>query len=186
MRQIMGIGDWQEQIDFNWRRIRDNVTLLQAQTIKAISHKIVDEAYRLVPDAVKKQRADSFVVETDIHYPTESSLIFDGIRKTIELCVELYEVYDISGWRQHEYLIRKAKQINRQIGRISSRKGADYQARMAQQYRQLLDHAEMILDRGTRTCETLENEFDLDLVAVSQIAEIKVFMQRTQQFVQPQ
>ena len=73
LRQIMGIGDWQEQIDFNWRRIQDNVCLLKPTTIEAISHRIIEEAYRLNPDAVKKQRADSFVVETNIHYPTESS-----------------------------------------------------------------------------------------------------------------
>ena len=77
MRQIMGIGDWQGCIDFNWRRIRDNIALLKPKTIEAISHKIVDEAYQLESEAVKKQRADSFVVETDIHHPTESSLIVD-------------------------------------------------------------------------------------------------------------
>ena len=38
MRHIMGIGDWQEQIDFNWRRIRDNICLLKPGTIEAISH----------------------------------------------------------------------------------------------------------------------------------------------------
>ena len=82
MRQIMGIGDWQACVDFSWRRIRDNITLLKPQTIEAISHKIVEQAYELEPEAAKKQRADSFVVETDIHYPTESSLIVDGVRKT--------------------------------------------------------------------------------------------------------
>jgi len=38
MRHIMGIGDWQEKIDFNWRRIRDNICLLKPDTIEAISH----------------------------------------------------------------------------------------------------------------------------------------------------
>ena len=45
LRQIMGIGDWQEAIDFNWRRIHDNISLLQPATIEAMSHRIVDEAY---------------------------------------------------------------------------------------------------------------------------------------------
>ncbi len=181
MRQIMGIGDWQECIDFNWRRIRDNIALLKPETLEAISHKIVDEAYRLEPEAVKQQRADSFVVETDIHHPTESSLIVDGIRKIMELCVRLYAVYDIVGWRQHEHLLKKAKQINRQIARIGARKGANYQTRLEKQYRKLLALAEMILERATQTCETLENDFELDIVTIGQIAEIKVFMQRTQQ-----
>jgi len=47
MRQIMGVGDWEGDInDFQARRIRDNVSLLKPQTIEAISHAIVEEAYR--------------------------------------------------------------------------------------------------------------------------------------------
>jgi len=181
MRQIMGIGDWQECIDFNWRRIHDNIALLKPQTIEAISHKIVDAAYQLEPDAVRKQRADSFVVETDIHYPTESSLIVDGVRKIIELCVQLYGVYDIIGWRQHEHLLKRAKQINREIARISARKGANYKRRLEIQYRQLLGHAQKIIQRATQTCEKLENEFVLDFTTTATIAEIRLFIERTEQ-----
>ena len=181
LRQIMGIGDWQECIDFNARRIGDNIRLLKSQTIEAISHRIVDEAYRMVPDAVKKQRVDSFVVETDIHYPTESSLIVDGVRKIIELCVKLYQGHDIVGWRQHEHLLKKVKQINRQITRISARKGANYKQRMELQYRKLLGRAKGILERATETCEALENEYELDFTAIAHIAEIKRFMGLTTQ-----
>jgi hypothetical protein len=181
MRHIMGIGDWQEQIDFNWRRIRDNICLLRPETVEAISQRIVGEAYRLNPDAVKKQRADSFVVETNIHYPTESSLIVDGVRKVIELCVRLYEVYDIAGWRQQSHLLKKVKQAARQIARIAARKGADYKERLAEQYRKLLRRAEAILTRAGETCETLKNEYDLDLLSVAHIAEIKLFVERTRQ-----
>ena len=59
-------------------RIRDNVCLLRPETIDAISHLIVVEGHRIVPEAVETVRADSFVVETRIHYPTESTLIRDG------------------------------------------------------------------------------------------------------------
>lgn len=41
LRHIMGIGDWEEDTSFNWRRIRDNVCLLQPETIEKISHLIV-------------------------------------------------------------------------------------------------------------------------------------------------
>jgi hypothetical protein len=181
LRQIMGIGDWQERLDFNARRIGDNIRLLKTQTVEAISHRIVDEAYRIVPEAVKKQRADSFVVETDIHHPTESSLIVDGVRKIIELCVKLYEVYDIGGWRQHEHLLKKVKQTNRQIARIAARKGAKYEQRMAAQYRKLLGRAEGIFQRANETCKSLENEYELDFLAIARIVEIKRFMGLTRQ-----
>ncbi len=180
LRQIMGIGDWEEDIDFNWRRIRDNVCLLKPETLEAISHCIVAEAYRLHPEAVKKVRADSFVVETDIHYPTESSLIVDGIRKTIELCAALSQDFEITGWRQHEHLLKKVKQTARQISRISARKGAKYKERLAKQYRKLLARAEKVLTRVKETCNTLENEYELDVLSIARIAEIKVFIERTE------
>ena len=181
LRQIMGIGDWQDSTDFNARRIGDNIRLLKTRTVEAIGHRIVEEAYRLVPEAVKKQRADSFVVETDIHYPTESSLIVDGVRKIIELCVKLNQVYDIVGWRQHEHLLKKVKQANRQIARIAARKGANYKVRMATQYRKLLGRAEGIFERANESCNTLENEYELDFRAIAYIAEIKRYMGLTQQ-----
>ncbi len=181
MRHIMGIGDWQEHVDFNWRRIRDNICLLKPGTIEAISHCLIEEAYRLEPDAAKKQRADSFVVETNIHYPTESSLIVDGVRKTLELCAKLSDVYDIVGWRQHEHLLKKVKQTARDIARISARKGAKYKRRLTEQYGKLLRRAESILRRAHEACETLRNDYDLDIVSIAQIAEITVFIERTRQ-----
>ena len=181
LRQIMGIGDWQQQSDFNWRRLRDNICLLKPSTIEAISHCLVEEAYRLDPDAVKRQRADSFVVETNIHYPSESSLITDGLRKVIGLCAALSEVYDVTGWRQHEHLLKKVKQTARQIGRISSRKGAHYKERLERPYRKLLGRAKAILSRANETCETLHAEYELDRVSVPTIAEIKLLIERIEQ-----
>jgi len=182
LRQIMGIGDWQgNDDDFRARRIRDNVCLLKPSTIEAISHCIVEEAYRLEPDAAEKQRADSFVVETNIHYPTESSLIVDGTRKIIELSVKLYGAYDIDGWRQHEHLLKKVKQTARQIARIGSRKGGNYKERLKKQYRKLLVRTSRIVTRATEMCETLQNEYELDMRTISGIAEMKVFIERTEQ-----
>lgn len=180
LRHIMGIGDWQEDVDFNWRRIRDNLCFLKPQTVEAMSHRIVAEAHRLDPDAAKKVRADSFVVETNIHYPTESSLIVDGVRKILELCAALSEDFDITGWRQHEHLLKKVKQTARRISRISACKGAHYKERLTEQYRKLLARTERMLRRARETCTTLENDYELDLLSVSRIAEIKVFLERTE------
>jgi len=181
MRQIMGIGDWEEFIDFNWRRIRDNVCLLKPKTIEAISQTIVASALTLAPDAAEKQRADSFVVETNIHYPTESSLILDGTRKVVELCVKLYDAYEIAGWRQHGHLLRKIKQTARQIARIGARKGRNYKDRLAKQYRKLLRRVDAVLLRAEKTFETLQDEFEISDSTLVQIAEIKVFIERTRQ-----
>ena len=104
----------------------------------------------------------------------------DGVRKTIELCATLSEEYDIVGWRQHDHLLRKVKQTARQISRIVARKGAKYEERLAKQYRKLLGRTEKILERAKETCQRLEIEYELDLATVGRIAEIRVFIERTE------
>ena len=78
LRHVMGLGDWDHD-QLNWRRIRNNICLIRPETLEAIDHLIVTEGHRLVPQAPLKVRADSFVMETNIHYPSESTLIRDGI-----------------------------------------------------------------------------------------------------------
>ena len=78
-------------MDFDWRRIRDNLCLLQPETLVKINHLIVAAGHELVPEAIEAVRGDTFVVETNIHYPTESSLIGDGLRKVVTLAAELAE-----------------------------------------------------------------------------------------------
>ncbi len=181
LRHIMGVGDWeQEETDFNWRRIHDNVCLLKPKTIELISHSIVGEGHRLEPQAPQKVRADSFVVETNIHYPTESSLIVDGVRKVIELCVLLSGTFGVSGWRQHEQLLKRVKQTARQIGRISTRKGPNYTKRLKKGYRVLLRRAEKILRRAKKLCETVEIEAAGDIRVIAQVAALKEFIERTE------
>ena len=58
-------------------------------------------------------RGDTFVVETNIHYPTESSLIGDGLRKVMKLAAALAKDYGLPGWRQHEHLLKNVKDIVR-------------------------------------------------------------------------
>ena len=181
LRHIMGVGDWeQEETDFNWRRIRDNVCLFKPKTIELISHLIVGEGHQLEPDAPRKVRADSFVVETNIHYPTESSLIVDGVRKVIELCVLLSGTLGVSGWRQHEHLLKTVKQTARQISRISTRKGPNYKNRLKKQYRVLLQRTEKILRRAKTLCETIETEGATDIGVIAQVAALKEFIERTE------
>ena len=75
LRQIMGIGDWQdEEVDFDWRRIEDNLIKLRPETLKKINDLIVRAGHVLEPKAIASVRGDTFVVETNIHYPTESTL----------------------------------------------------------------------------------------------------------------
>jgi hypothetical protein len=129
---------------------------LKPATIQAISDLIVGEGHRLVPEAAEQTRADSFVMETNIHYPTESTLIRDGARKIIELCVSLSEAIGLEGWRQHAHLWKQVKRASRAIERIAAKKGPNYQKRLQAAYRKLLKQSGRIVRRARELCDTLD------------------------------
>jgi hypothetical protein len=179
LRQIMGLGDWEDE-GFHFRRIHDNICLVRPETIEGIDRLIVGEGHRLLPDAAKKIRADSFVVETNVHYPSESTLIRDGVQKVIELAVGQAEAWNLPGWRQHEHLLKKVRKITRRIERIAARKGPDYQTRLKKPYSQLLKVSGKILRKARRLCEQLDT-FDGGSRLVLQVQEIRTFIDRTEQ-----
>ena len=179
LRHIMGVGDWDEETTFSWRRHRDNVCLLEPDTIERLSHLVVAAGHRLDPQAIHKVRADSFVVETNIHHPTESSLIFDGTRKVIELCTELAQVFDLSGWRQQAHLFKKIKSIVRLIGRHARSKSEKQKGNVKRSYQHLLRRAATVLSRAEEMVQTLETTYEMDFTAIAHVAALKVFMSRT-------
>ena len=95
LRQVMGIGDWddaddeQDKTKFDWRRIESNLNLLRPETIAQINQAIIQEGHRLEPEAAETVRGDSFVAATNVHFPTDNSLIRDGLRKVLGLAATL-------------------------------------------------------------------------------------------------
>ena len=148
LRLVMGIGDWQEEVDFDWRRIQDNVTQIRPETLAKLNDLIVAAGHELAPAAVEAVRCDTFVVETNIHYPTESSLIGDGLRKVVQLAAELAEEYGVSGWRQHEHLLKKVRGLVRAIGRSARSKAKGSAERLKEGYQDLLRLAQDLLERS--------------------------------------
>lgn len=165
LRQMMGIGDWQaEEVDFDWRRIEDNLSKLRPETLKKIHDLIVQAGHELKPQAIESVRGDTFVVETNIHYPTESSLIGDGLRKVVTLAARWAAERRLPGWRQHEHWLRKVKKLVRDIGRASRLKNQAGQARLQAGYKELLHLAGELLQRAWQLAATLRSPGNLSLL----------------------
>jgi IS5 family transposase len=160
LRHVMGIGDWQsEEIDFDWRRIEDNLIKLRPGTLKRINDLVVGAGHELEPEAITAVRGDTFVVETNIHYPTESTLIGDGLRKIVSLAAELAKAKCRPGWRQHEHLLRNVRAIVRDIGRVSRAKGKGAD-RLKPGYRKLLAVAQDLMTRARGLLQSLRFSTD--------------------------
>lgn len=167
LRTMLGVGAWDESTSFGARRIRDTLCQLQPATIAAINHAIVCHGQELHGEAAESVRADSFVVETNIHYPTESSLIGDGMWKIIPLCAKLAEEIGASGWRQSQHLLRRIKEDVRTISQISASKSPTVKDGLPSAYKRLLDRAATILGRAKTLQKQGETAGSIGALALS-------------------
>jgi hypothetical protein len=102
-------------------------------------------------------RGDSFVVETNVHFPADTSQLFDAIRKAIEVCAKWSFDEGLSQWRQYDHNIRHIKRMRRIVQQLkhSTSKKPEKKALKDQQIKQaLLDYLAAVdyqLQRAVRT-----------------------------------
>lgn len=158
IRQILGLSLMDDKV-YKRSTIQDNLTKLSPETIQSIDRMIIGCGHALCSDnPFKRVRFDSFVLDKDIHYPTDASLMVDGIRKSIELSRNLANIFGVSGWRQHDYLKRKAKRTLRTIGSIARSKAKDNDTRMKAAYLDLLEQADRVLRRSEQTIRIINTQ----------------------------
>lgn len=120
-------------------------------------------------------RCDSFVVETDVHYPTDINLLFDATRKIIQIAAFICQSLGMSMWRQSEYNIRTFKKLFRQAQRLkhSTSKDEQKKAKRAQMiveaHRTYIEAAEQFIRKANLTIETIGSS---NPVCVAQIKEL--------------
>ena len=150
-----------EPVSLNFQTIRDNVCLIEPETLQEINHALVAAGHALVPDAAEDVRGDSFVVETNVHYPTESSLLRDGLQKLLDNAPQVARNYGLVGWRQHRHLHREVRQAAREADQVP--KGRNYAARLKPPYRRLLELTEKLIRRTQVLIDVVLAHFELEL-----------------------
>jgi len=116
VRQMLGHAQWCDQSQWNVQTIKDNVRLVTPEIYERINQVVVEAGHALVkksPDEALAVRCDSFVVETDVHFPTDINLLYDAVRKAIETSARLCDEQDLSDWRQSAYNVRCLKKAYR-------------------------------------------------------------------------
>jgi IS5 family transposase len=167
LRQMLGHSGWtdDERDHYQLQTIKDNLRLFTPEILDRINQEVVKAGHQLVkksPDAPLAVRADSFVVETDVHFPTDINLLWDALRKLIEIIAGLCADFDVPGWRQSAYQLRQVKKLYRQVQRLKHSTAKDPDKRAAKQeamhqaYRDYLAYAEELLVRVRESRFVLE------------------------------
>jgi IS5 family transposase len=122
---------------FGHQTLRDNVALLDDELLQQINACIAAAGREVfakkggAPVAALEVKVDSYVLETDVHFPTDLSLLWDAGRK----CVDLVEGFmaagfELPGWRKFKLWRRQLKNLQRTASQIVYRGGANQEARM--------------------------------------------------------
>lgn len=111
---MLGHGSFSDDYEYKLQTLKDNVHLLTPEIVEKINQVVVRAGHSLVKkkeDEKLNGRCDSFVVETDVHYPTDISLLFDAMRKVISLTATLCTICGLTGWRQSSHNIKTVKRL---------------------------------------------------------------------------
>lgn len=181
LRGILGVGDW-DNTSFNWQRIRDTLVLINAPTLESINQLIVQHGQNLHAAARQSVRADSFVIETNIHYPTESSLIWDGMRKLLPVCRKLASSLGLTGWRQLSHQLKQIKQQVREIARLSASESPQVVLQVYPAYGELLQRVGKLLDR-VRSLQNVAQTSPLTTIQARWFEQVKHWYSLTSQVV---
>lgn len=117
IRQMLGHGMVDDMKKYELKTIKNNVSLLTPEILDEINQIVVSAGHNLVKkkDENLHGSCDSFVVETNVHYPTDLNLLYDSMRVTIRDAQQLSQRYNIPGWRQSNYHIKQIKKSLRSV-----------------------------------------------------------------------
>src|SRR5919108_6044647 len=116
--------------------------LIQPATLHRLRDHVVELARTLKVTRGRKLRMDGTVVETHIHHPTDSMLLYDGVRVLSRALTKAKQVLPATPALAHDIFRSRARSAKRQMKRImeaARQRGTEASDRMQTAYQHLLD-----------------------------------------------
>jgi len=152
VRRVMGVHATafieDEKIEFTYQSIIDNVGLIDQALLYEINQLVTDAGHKLVKkkeDEALKLKSDSYSLETNVHFPTDLNLLWDSLRKCMDMIEKLQEIFFLKGWRK----IKNLRKMLKSLFRATSQhvfKGRD-EHKKKQYVKQYLHQARMLEQR---------------------------------------
>jgi len=123
------------RIEFEYQNIYDNVSSLNEDLLKEINEVIINfghnEVFKKKEKEALRLKSDSFVVESNVHFPTDYNLLWDSARKCIDGIYYFTDKYsNIKGWRKLSNWRQELKGLMRELGKASASGGKNKQQRL--------------------------------------------------------
>jgi transposase, IS5 family len=175
MRHLMGIekGFGFERVEFEYQNIYDNVSMLGDELVAEINQAILGfgqgQVFKKKGDTALRLKSDSFVVESNVHFPTDYNLLWDSARKCLDIVSKFLKKHKgIEGWRKIGNWRRGIKGLMRELGKASASGGQNKQEKVVRAAEKYLIKASLLLQKLTEEMPLfpISDETDLSLIII--------------------
>lgn len=149
LRQMLGVSATPWGTDprvFAHQTLRDNVALLDDTVLREINARVatagrdVFKKKDTAPAEPLQIKVDTYVLETDVHFPTDLNLLWDAGRKCVDLIAKYRDEfgYALPGWRKAKDWRRRLKALERMTAKAVHGGGSGKEQRVRQAVREYL------------------------------------------------
>src|SRR5271163_3632908 len=145
-------------------------TRLTPETLKAINELVVQAAVDLGLEDGQRLRVDTTVVQTDIHHPTDNTLLWDVVRVVTRLVGRLAKALELRRIKGFYDRTRSARRRMYEIQRMTARQRHEQQTHT---YRVLIDIAEEVVGNARAGLERTRTMRGKDILADMAIEDLR-------------
>jgi IS5 family transposase len=158
--------------------------LIQAETLEQFNQRVTELAVQLKVTRGRKLRTDGTVVETNIHPPSDSSLLADSVRvlgRTLRRAKQVLGEQAALGQEIFRNRIRSVRRLARQVGEAMRRGGEHAKNEGKTAYRKLIRAAEATIQQAQQVLPLLQKQAADQAKKLAQT--LQTFIPRAQQVV---
>ena len=128
---------------------------LTPELLSEVGRLVVESGHAVAkknPGEPLRGRCDSFVVETDVHYPTDVSLLWDAMRCVLRETGRAAGDQAVGGWRQWRHL---SKEVRKLFNQVRSTRRAKRHPERVEAY---LARCRALVERAVETLDELRDK----------------------------
>jgi hypothetical protein len=185
LRCIMGVERefGYNRIEFEYQNIYENVSMLSDELVTELNKIVLEfghgEVFKKKEGTALRLKSDSFVVESNVHFPTDYNLLWDCARKCLDTVSKFLEKYEnIHGWRKIGNWAHDMKGLMRELGKANSSGGKNKQERIVSVAKRYLSKANALMGKLEEGLPGLPQHDDEDILLVIVLEHFMVLLKK--------
>lgn len=171
IREIIGVENkFNDGKTYGLQTLKDNVSLLDEETVNQVNTMVVEAAHQFVlkKNERLKIKSDTYVLETNVHFPTDLNLLWDSCRKAMDVMKYCMKHYELQGWRKYKFWRSSLKSSLRSTGKACASTSKNKDQAVHSQVSEYLRLAKELDEKIAESCKELYRSplFDVKLFAL--------------------